>query len=318
MSDMQFPKVILGTMNFGEQVDEKKADKMIRMFLERGYKELDTAHRYCDGLTEDILGRILVPSLRGKVYLATKVTPQNEEGLKPEQVVKQLETSLRRLKTEYVDLLYLHAPDPNTPIEQTLEACENLFREGKFRDFGLSNYAAWGVVDIWHKCNRNGWVGPIVYQGMYNAITRDVERELFPAIRALGIKFYAYNPLAGGLLTGKYFYPEKKPLVGRFALKQNYVNRYWKETYFKAMDVIRNASEENELRVAEYSLRWLKHHSLLGGTNGDGFIMAATNLDQFEGNLKSCDGEKLPQRLTTAFNHAWEIVRPECPQYFRT
>ena len=317
MPNLQYPKVILGTMNFGEQVDEKSADKMIRMFLERGYKELDTAHRYCDGLTEDILGRILVPSLRGKVYLATKVTPQNEEGLKPEQVVKQLETSLQRLKTEYVDLLYLHAPDPKTPIEQTLEACENLFREGKFRDFGLSNYAAWQVVDIWHKCDRNGWVRPIVYQGMYNAITRDVERELFPAIRAFGIKFYAYNPLAGGFLTGKYFYPEEKPLMGRFALKQTYVDRYWKETYFRAMDVIRNASDENELRVADYSLRWLKHHSLLEGTNGDGFIMAATNLDQYEKNLNSCDGEKLPEGLTTAFDRAWEIVRPECPQYFR-
>jgi len=318
MQDVQLPKVILGTMNFGEQVDEKNADKMVRMFLDRGYKEVDTAHRYANGVTEEILGRILSRSLREKVYLATKVSPRNGEGLKPEQVVKKLETSLRRLKTEYIDLLYLHAPDPKTPIEQTLEACENLWREGKFRDLGLSNYAAWQVVDIWHKCNRNGWAGPMVYQGMYNSITRDVERELFPAIRALGIKFYAYNPLAGGFLTGKYFDREKKPLVGRFALKQTYVKRYWKEPYFKAMNVIRSALKENELMLADYSLRWMMHHSLIKGTHGDGFIIGATNLDQFENNLKSCDSGKLPESLSIAFDHAWEIVRPECPQYFRT
>lgn len=318
MQDVQFPRIILGTMNFGEQVDEKNADKMVRIFLDRGYREVDTAHLYVKGLTEEILGKILARSLREKVYLATKVSPQNGEGLKPEQVVKKLETSLRRLKTEYVDLLYLHAPDPKTPIEQTLEACDNLHREGKFKDFGLSNYASWQVVDIWHKCNRNGWVGPIVYQGMYNAITRDVERELFPAIRVLGIKFYTYNPLAAGFLTGKYFDREKKPLAGRFALNQAYVERYWKESYFKAMNVIRSALKENELMLADYSLRWMMHHSLIKGTNGDGFIIGATNLDQFENNLKSCDKGKLPESLVTVFDHAWEIVRPECPQYFRT
>ena len=318
MQGLKFPKVILGTMNFGKQVDEKNADKMVRIFLDRGYREVDTAHLYGNGLTEEILGRILARSLREKVYLATKVSPQIGEGLKPEQVRKQLEISLRRLKTEYIDLLYLHAPDPKTPIEQTLGACENLRREGKLRDFGLSNYAAWQVVDIWHKCNRNGWVGPNVYQGMYNSITRDVERELFPAIRVLGIKFYAYNPLAAGFLTGKYSDREKKPLVGRFALQQIYVERYWKETYFKAMNVIRSALEENELMLADYSLRWMKHHSLIKGTSGDGFIVGASNLDQFENNLKSCDSGRLPESLITAFDNAWEIVRPECPQYFRT
>src|SRR5665647_2292129 len=151
-------------MNFGEQVDEITADHMLAMFLDRGYKEIDTAYKYNDGASEEILGRILTPERRGKVYLATKASPLNGGGLGPESIVKQVNTSLRRLKTDYIDLLYLHAPDPKTHIEVTLEACEKLFKEGKFRELGLSNYASWQVADIWHLCKRNGWIIPSVYQ----------------------------------------------------------------------------------------------------------------------------------------------------------
>ena len=317
MLNICHPHVILGTMNFGGQVDERTADQMVRIFLDHGGKELDTANRYCNGLTEEILGKILAPSLRKDVYLATKVTPHGE-GLRPDRVIKQLEISLRRLKTDYVDLLYLHAPDPKTPIEKTLEACEKLFRQGKFRDFGLSNYAAWQVVDIWHICNQKGWRAPVVYQGMYNAITRDVERELFPALRTVGIKFYAYNPLAGGFLTGKYLHAQNEPSDGRFALNPAYVGRYWKENHFAAVDLIRRTCEANELMMADCALRWLIHHSFLRNPHKDGYIIAATSLDQFKGNLESCSGKELPESLIRIFDDAWEVVRPECPCYFRS
>ncbi|HSB04309.1 MAG TPA: aldo/keto reductase [Thermodesulfobacteriota bacterium] len=318
MSENLSPHVILGTMNFGGQVDEKTADQMVRIFVDQGYRELDTAHRYCEGRTEEILGRILAPSLREKIYLATKVTPQNEEGLRPEQVIKQLEISLRRLRTDYVDLLYLHAPDLKTPITKTLEACERLFKQGKLREFGLSNYAAWQVVDIWHICNQKGWRAPGVYQGMYNAITRDVERELFPALRTVGIKFYAYNPLAGGFLTGKYLNVLNKPSEGRFALNRVYLDRYWKATHFGAVDLIRRTCEAEGSTMADCALRWMKHHSFLRGVHGDGYIIAATSLDQFKNNLESCSGKELPAGLIRIFDDAWEIVRPDCPHYFRT
>src|SRR5659263_79075 len=142
------PRIILGTMNFGEQVDEPTADHMLAMFLDRGYKEIDTAYKYNDGASEEMLGRLLTPERRGKVYLATKASPLSGGGFGPESIVKQVNTSLRRLKTDYIDLLYLHAPDPKTQIEVTLEACEKLFKEGKFRELGLSNYASWQVVAV--------------------------------------------------------------------------------------------------------------------------------------------------------------------------
>jgi aflatoxin B1 aldehyde reductase len=286
------------------------------MFLDLGYKEIDTAYRYNDGASEEILGRILTPERRSKVYLATKAHPLNGGGLGPESIVNQINTSLRRLKTDYVDLLYLHVPDPKTHIEVTLEACQKLFKEGKFRELGLSNYASWQVADIWHLCRRNGWAIPSIYQGRYNAITRDVESELFPAARNFGIRFYAYNPLSGGLLTGRYSQIGNVPKEGRFALKSAYLKRFWKKSYFDAVGVVREASEQVGLSMIQIALRWLMQHSFLKGPNGDGVIIAASNLKQWEYNLNSLSGE-LPMKVLEALDQAWEKVRHDCPSYSR-
>jgi aflatoxin B1 aldehyde reductase len=310
------PRIILGAMNFGEQVDEVAADRMLAMFLDRDYKEIDTAYKYNDGASEDILGRILTPQRRSKVYLATKASPLSGGGLGTESIVAQVNTSLRRLKTDYVDLLYLHAPDPKTRIEVTLEACEKLYKEGKFREFGLSNYASWQVADIWHLCTRNGWTIPTLYQGRYNAITRDVESELFPAARKFGIRFYAYNPLSGGLLTGRYSQIGSVPKEGRFALKSQYLERFWRVSYFDAIKVVREASEQAGLSMVQIALRWLMQHSFLKGQSGDGVIIAASNLKQWEYNLNSLSGE-LPMKVLEAIDQAWQKARHDCPSYSR-
>mgnify|MGYP001558474516 FL=1 len=303
-------------MNFGEQVDKVAADHMLAMFLDRGYKEIDTAYKYNDGASEEMLGRLFTPERRGKVYPATKASPLGGGGLGPENIVKQVNTSLRRLKTDYIDLLYLHAPDPKTRIEVTLEACEKLSKDGKFRELGLSNYASWQVADIWHICKRNGWMIPSVYQGRYNAITRDVESELFPAVRNFGIRFYAYNPLAGGLLTGRYSQIGNVPREGRFALKSAYLERFWKKSYFDAIEVVQNASEQAGLSMIQIALRWLLRYSFLKGPIGDGVILAASNLKQWECNLNSLSGE-LPMKVVEALDRAWGITRQDCPSYSR-
>ena len=310
------PQIILGTMNFGRQVDERAADRMLAMFLDRGYNEIDTAYNYGKGVVEEILGRILTPERRGRVYLATKANPLGGGGLGPESIVMQVDTSLKRLKTDYVDLLYLHAPDPKTRIEVTLETCDKLFQEGKFRELGLSNYASWEVADIWHLCRQNGWVTPSVYQGRYNAIVRDVEGELFPAIRNFGIRFYAYNPLAGGLLTGRYKRFSDKPQEGRFSLQKTYMARYWKESYFEAMEIIRKASVQAGMPMTQAALLWILRCSFLRGQYRDGAIVAASTLEQWETNLKSLSGD-LPAEIADAIDQAWEKVRLDCPSYFK-
>ena len=215
-----------------------------------------------------------------------------------------------------VDLLYLHAPDLKTPIEATLEACQKLFKEGKFRELGLSNYAAWQVADIWHLCKQNGWMVPSVYQGRYSAVTRDVEGELFPAIRNFGLRFYAYNPLAAGLLTGKYHQFSNVPREGRFALKSAYLERFWKKSIFDAVEIIQGASEQVGLSMIQIALRWVLQHSFLKGPSGDGVIIAASNLKQWEYNLNNLSGE-LPMKVVETLNRAWQKARQECPSYSR-
>ena len=310
------PRIILGTMNFGEQIDEITADRMLSMFLDLGYNEIDTAYKYTGGASEEILGRLLTPERRRKVYLATKANPLGGGGLGPENIVKQVNTSLRRLRTDYVDLLYLHAPDPKTEIQITLEACEKLFKEGKFRELGLSNYASWQVADIWHLCKWNSWKVPSVYQGRYNAISRDVESELFPAVRNFRIRFYAYNPLAGGLLTGKYSQINNVPKDGRFALKNVYFERFWKQSYFDAIKLIQEASQQEGMSLLQIGLSWILKYSRLQSSSGDGVIIAASNLKQWESNLNSLHGE-LPTKVVEAINRAWEKARQDCPSHSR-
>ncbi len=197
-------KKILGTMTFGDQVDQTEALSMMTQFTQSGGHELDTAYVYCEGRTESMLGALLPPKQRQLVFLASKVNPWNDQGLQPNQVEKQLNETLSRLDTGYLDLLYLHSPDLDTVVELTLERCFELYQQGKFKTFGLSNFASWQVAEVVEICRRNGWMQPTVYQGMYNAMTRDVETELFPCLRHYDMSFHAYNPLAGGLPTGKY------------------------------------------------------------------------------------------------------------------
>jgi len=307
---------VLGTMTFGSQVGERDAELIVKTFLDHGYKEIDTAFRYTGGKSEEILGRILTPSLRDKVYLATKVFPEEPFGFQPCQIVNQVETSLSRLQTDCIDLLYLHRPDNKTPIAVTLGACKDLYQQGKFRCLGLSNYSSWQVTDIWHICKQIGWVTPVTYQGVYNALTRRVELELFPSLRNFGIRFNAYNPLAGGFLTGKYREFHNIPKNGRFFNKKQYQERYWKQSYFNALEEIRETCSRYGISIAEASLRWLKHHSLIESSYNDGIIIGVTNIDQLKANLNTCTAPKLPHELVNAYENAWKVTRLDCPQYF--
>ena len=310
------PGLILGTMTIGTQVDEGAADRMIGLFLEAGYREIDTARLYGKGATEELLGRVLTGGRRQQLFLATKANPWTEGGLSPASVRGQLEASLRALQTDAVDLFYLHAPDSKTPIETTLAACQELYREGKFRELGLSNFAAWQVADIWHLCQDHNWVRPTVYQGRYNAITRDVEPELFPALRALGLRFCAFNPLAAGLLTGKHLAREQHPVAGRFAILTTYLDRYWKKSYFDAVDRLRSLCAENQLAMADSALRWGLFHSQLSALRRDGVIVGASSPEQLTTNLQSARRPHLPEKILSAYDQAWELTRSDCPRYF--
>lgn len=304
-------------MTFGGQADGAAARGMIDAFTAAGYDHLDTAYIYCDGKTESMLGRLITPQQRAALHLAAKAHPKEGPGLSAEGVVSQLETSLERLNTNYADLFYLHSPDPGTPIADTLEACWRLYQGGRFRQFGLSNYAAWQVAEITELCQREGWMQPQVYQGMYNALTRDVERELFPCLRNYRIAFNAYNPLAGGLLSGKHTAVDDTHGGGRFALNQNYRDRYWDEPYFEAVDLVKRVCGKHAAAPAAAALRWLIHHSMMSADAGDAIILGASRLQHLESNLEAFGQGPLPEEVVDAFDQGWRITRPVCIKYFR-
>lgn len=306
--------LVLGTMTFGQQVARDESLNMIELFLNRGYDELDTAYVYNDGDCEILLGDVLASFDRDRYKIATKANPRITGKLDGEAVSRQLKESLNRLKLEQVDIFYLHFPDRNTPVDDALSMCDQLYREGYFRELGLSNFPAWMVADVANKCEHRGWIRPTVFQGVYNPVARKAETELFDALKTYGMRFYAYNPLAGGLLTGKYCNVGEKPSDGRFALRKAYPGRYWKESFFKAIDVLRCAC--NDMNMAEAVLRWLVYHSKLDSCNGDAIIIGASNIVHLNENMNSVEKGPLPDHLIAAFDDIWLSCRTDAPEYF--
>ena len=308
-------KLVLGTMNFGPQLDLKNSESIVNKFIDFGYNELDTAYVYNNGDSEKYIGEML-PNLRDEIVIATKVNPRISGRLDGEAVKFQLEESLQRMKKKSIDLLYFHFPDKNTPIESALEMCANLYEQGKLKNIGLSNFPAWQVVDIWHKCEKSGCPKPIVYQGIYNAFSRNVEKELFPALRELGMKFYAYNPLAGGLLTNKYTDFSEEPSSGRFTVRPNYKDRYWKKKYFNSLIELNKLCSKENISVAEAAIRWLAYHSKLNPKK-DAILLGTSKLSQLEQNVNAARNGKLPEMFSVLFEEIWEKNKAESPDYFR-
>nr|XP_060614802.1 aflatoxin B1 aldehyde reductase member 2-like [Anolis sagrei ordinatus] len=317
-------RTVLGTMEFGRRASKEASAEMLRAFLARGHRELDSAAMYAQGQTESILGALL--GTEKEVLVATKANPWQGQRLTAEGLRSQLEASLARLKTPSVALFYLHAPDHQAPLLETLATCNQLHKEGKFQELGLSNYAAWQVAEIYTLCKANHWVLPSVYQGMYNATTRQVETELLPCLRHFGIRFYAYNPLAGGLLTGKYKYEDLSlQPEGRFFgndWAQTYRDRYWKKHHFEGIALVEGAlreayASEETPSLTSAALRWIYHHSQLQGGLGDAVILGASSLEQLQQNLQYAEEGPLEPKVVAAFEQAWRLSTHDCPNYFR-
>ena len=284
---------------------------------------------YGGGTSEEFLGQLNWQD-RG-IIMDTKIAPTVVARIsvasgnwthRPEHLRENLKQSLKALKTDKVDLWYLHRPDRTTPYEDTLRGVNDLYKEGYFRRFGISNYPAWEVARICELCNQNGWMKPVVYQGVYNAIHRSVEPELFPCLRHYGIAFYAYNPLAGGYLTDRYKRETTDVEEGsRFdpnrTQGRNYRQRYWNDACFDALDTIRPVVKESELTEAEAALRWMTHHSLLKREHGDAIIIGASSTKHLEENMVDLEKGPLPDEVLKALDKAWDITRGVQTRYYR-
>ncbi|KAJ7775541.1 Aldo/keto reductase [Mycena metata] len=227
----------------------------------------------------------------------------------PEDLHKYLLLSKKELNAEQLEMRYLHGPDRTVPYEETLKAVNDLYKEGHFKRFGISNYMAWEVAEIVGICKQHGYIQPSVYQGLYNAIHRGVEPELFPALRKFGIAFYEFNPLAGGFFTNRYSSEDSSVEKGsRFdpELRQgkNYRARYWKPAYFAALDLVRPVAEAHGLTMAEIALRWISHHSLMRREHGDSVLIGASSLAHIEQNLIDLEKGPLPDEVVEVLDKA--------------
>ncbi len=309
-------RVVFGTMTFGAQVDEDEATRMVDVCREAGITMFDTSNNYAGGRSEEILGRIVKP-FRDEVLISTKggshvgQDDQSLAGLGRKAVTQAVDGSLRRLGVDRIDVYYLHRPDWNTPIEETLEALADVVAAGKVRYVGQSNFAAWQITQMIYLAKMNGWPEIRISQPMYNLVGRRVEAEYAAASRELGLTNITYNPLAGGLLTGKHRPDEKSEPGTRFA-NPMYRDRYWNEDQFAAVDRLREIAEGAGLTLIELAYRWV-----LGSDLADGMLLGASGLDQLRSNLSALRGPALSEDVRTACDDVWSDLQGAAPHYNR-
>jgi aryl-alcohol dehydrogenase-like predicted oxidoreductase len=305
---LKVSEICLGTMTFGHQADERTSFDILDKAAQHGVTFLDCADVYpvppspeTAGRSEEILGRWL-KGQREKYVLATKCRMRvghgpNDEGLSRKHILKAADDSLRRLGTDYIDLYQTHSPDPDTPLDETLWALDDLVRSGKVRYVGCSNYPAWQLALSLGISDKHGWARYDCVQPRYNLLFRDIEAELLPLCRDQGIGVIVYNPLAGGFLTGKYrdHQAATKPDSGRFALGKTgdlYRDRYWQHAQFEAVDHLAKFFESRGKALVQVAVSWVLQQP--GVTSA---IVGASRAEQLEQsltaiNLKLDDEEK--------------------------
>lgn len=314
-TNVRVSRVCFGTMTFGGQTDQATADQMVAMCLDRGVNFFDTANSYNQGQSEVILGKAL-KGRRDRVVLASKVANKvgpgpDQVGLSAAAITRAIEESLRRLQTDYLDIYYLHHPDRTVPLEESLGAIDRLVREGKVRQIGASNYAAWQMCRMLWLADQKKFRPVGVTQPMYNLLARGIEQEFLPMCREFGITTVVYNPLAGGMLTGKQKF--EAPLTGtRFDKNQSYLDRYWHEANFTALQELDQVAKKAGRSLVSLALNWVLHHS-----PANCVILGASRLAQLEENLDAIAEGALPAEAVAECDRLWGRLRGSSPKYNR-
>jgi len=312
---LKVSRICFGTMTIGGQTSEDEARRMIDGCLDAGIDFIDTANMYHVGKSEEILGRVL-KGRRSRVILASKVRMKMGDdpdlsGLSRVAILRAIDDTLRRLDTDYLDLYYVHAPDAATPIEETLETMNGLVKQGKVRHVANSNYSGWQVVEMLWLAQKNGFPPSVISQPMYNLIARGIEQEYLPMCRRFGVSTIVYNPLAGGLLTGKH--RRQSPLPGtRFDNNKLYLDRYWHDADFDAVEELRSIAAQAGRSLISLALNWIYHH-----TSADCIILGASRVEQLNENLKALEGGPLHEETLRACDQVWLKLRGPTPVYNR-
>lgn len=318
---LKVSEICLGTMTFGHQCDERTSFAILDRATEKGVTFLDTADAYpvpptleTAGRTEEIIGNWL-RGKRDNYVVATKCRLRmgpgaNDEGLSRRHVLKACEDSLRRLGTDYIDLYQSHTPDPETPHEETLRAFDDLVRQGKVRYLGCSNHAAWQVAVGLGLSARYDLARYDCVQPRYNLLYREIETELLPLCRDQGLGVIAYNPLAGGFLSGKYSSLET-PTGGRFTLGKTgdlYRERYWHQSQLQAVEHLSGYFKPRNQSLVTVAVAWVLAQPGLTSA-----IVGASKPEQLDASLAAVD-MSLSAEAMEVCNLAWfSLPRPQKP-----
>lgn len=315
-TDLTISRVVYGAMTFGGQVGEADAAAMVQRCRDAGITMFDTSNNYNGGRSEEILGRIVKP-FRDEVTISTKAgshvdqSDRSVAGLTRQAIHAAVDGSLRRLGTDHIDVYYLHRPDWNTPVEETLEALDDLVRAGKIRHAAQSNYAAWQITELIYLARQHGWPELRVSQPQYNLLSRRVEAEYAACSRRLELLNVVYNPLAGGLLTGKHQLTDT-PTAGTRFDKAMYRDRYWNAAQFAAVERLRVVAADAGLTLIELSFRWLLGRALTGA-----MLLGASSLEQLDANLAAIDDRPLDPATLDACDDVWADLAGAAPDYNR-
>lgn len=288
----------LGTMNYGGKgffsymgnLDQNAVDGQIKTVIDAGVNFIDTANIYSEGLSEVMIGKAIknLGINRDDLVLATKVrgsmgSSENDRGLSKKHIIQQVEASLKRLGTDYIDLYQIHTADPLTPIEETIKTLDDLVRSGKIRYFGASNLAAWQLMKGLSYSQYNHLDKFASLQANYSLDVRDVEREVVPMLLDQKIGMMVWSPLSGGLLTGKYKRDGQKQ-EGR--LNSFPFPPFHEERAFDILDVLVPMANQKQVSVSQLALSWLLNQPVVTSV-----IIGATKLNQLEDNLKAIEVE---------------------------
>ncbi len=292
---VQVSELCLGCMMFGGRTQPEDSYRIIDAALDAGVNFLDTANVYSRGRSEEVTGEALRRNgKRDRVVLATKVhgamddDDPNARGTSRRHIVEQCEQSLRRLKTDYIDLYQLHRPRPEIAIDETLRALDDLIRAGKVRYIGTSTFGAWQVVEALWASKELGLNRFVCEQPPYNILDRRVERELLPMARTYGIGTIPWSPIAGGLLTGKYSRDGERPEGSRFQVQADnpLQQRRMTEGVFDVVDGLRPLAARKDCTLGQLALAWVLHQP--GVTSP---IIGPRTFDQLEDNLGAVEVE---------------------------
>ena len=284
-SGLKVSEIGLGCNNFGQRLDLEATRRVVHRALDLGITLFDTADGYGNrGGSETQLGEVL-GAKRRDIVLATKFGwPMDDIGVlrggSRRYLMRAVEDSLRRLKTDWIDLYQFHTPDPETPLEETLRALDDLVRQGKVRYVGCSNFAGWQVADAAWISRSEGLAPFVSVQNEYSLLVRDVESEVVPAMQKFGLGLLPFFPLAGGLLTGKYRHGEPLPAGARLTDTKRSADRFLTERNWRIVDALQAFADSKGRKLVDVAVGWVLARPWVGSV-----IAGATSAEQIESNV---------------------------------